>query len=261
MRKFFAAIISLILLTQPSQGALVPRESSGDPRIHVIDYDPAQVVVLRGTLGYQTLVEFAPDEHIENVAVGDSLGWQVTPNRKADLLFVKPISAVPVTNMTVVTNLRHYLFELRVQPRGDEKSILYTLRFQYPQAAIATPVTTPPPAPEPQPQAVNVAYSYDGSTKNVPTRIFDDGHATYFQFREGDTYPAIFSVDADKGEVMVNSYMRAGFVAVDAIARGFVLRQGSEVARIYNDGFKIPETGLQSPKVRPKRCWMRVLCL
>lgn len=264
MRLCHTMIISAVLLAmcaQPSQGVLVPKQSSGDPRIHVIDYDPAEVVVLRGTLGYQTLLEFAPDEHIENVAVGDSMGWQVTPNRKGDLLFVKPMSEVPITNMTVVTNLRHYLFELRVQPRSDDKSILYTLRFQYPQAAVAMPVAAPPPAPEQQPLVVNAAYSYEGTTKNVPTRIFDDGHVTYFQFRDGDAYPAIFSVDADKGEVVVNSYMRTGFVAVDTIARGFVLRQGSEVGHIYNEGFKVSETQLQSPKPRAKRCWMGILCL
>ena len=61
--------------------------------------------------------------------------------------------------------------------------------------------------------------------------------------------------------MVVNSYMRTGFVAVDTIARGFVLRQGSEVGHIYNEGFKVPETQLRSPKPRAKRCWMGVLCL
>ena len=103
MRKILTTLISasLLLATRPSQGALIPRPGSGDPRIYVVDYDPAQVVELRATMGYQTFVEFASDEHIENVAVGDAAGWQITPNRAANLLFVKPMSEVPTTNMTV----------------------------------------------------------------------------------------------------------------------------------------------------------------
>ena len=69
----------------------------------MVGYDPNEVVLLKASLGYQVLIEFAPDERIENVAIGDSLGWQITPNRKANLLFVKAMDQVPVTNMTVVT--------------------------------------------------------------------------------------------------------------------------------------------------------------
>jgi type IV secretion system protein VirB9 len=259
-RSVFCAGIGFFAL--PAQTAIVPMQGSGDPHIHVVDFDPAQVVLLQGTLGYQTLVEFAPDEHIENVAVGDAMSWQITPNRKADLLFVKPMNEAPVTNMTVVTNLRHYLFELHVKPRtgSDDKSIVYTLRFQYPETAMAVPALSPPPAASqpPPPQVVNDAYSFDGSPKVLPVRVFDDGHATFFQFREGEEYPAIFSVDADGAESVINSYMRGPYVAVDRTARGFVLRQGTELTHIFNDGFHEPTLGPQSPQRRTKRCW---LCL
>jgi type IV secretion system protein VirB9 len=254
-------LAALLMSVAPAEAAQIPVPGAGDPHIHVVDYDPAEVVLLQGTLGYQTLIEFSPDEHIENVAVGDATSWQITPNRKADLLFVKPMNEAPVTNMTVVTNLRHYLFELHVAPRGDDKSAVYTLRFQYPETAMVTPAAPPPsvPAPPPPPQSVNDAYSYDGSPKVLPVRVFDDGHATYFQFHEGEEYPAIFSLDADKNEVVVNSYMRGGYLAVDRIARGFVLRQGKDTTTIYNDGFKLPAPGPQSPKPRAKPCWL--LCL
>src|SRR5262249_31623405 len=103
------------------------------------------------------------------------------------------------------------------------------------------------------------AYSFDGSPKGLPARVFDDGHATYFQFRDGEEYPAIYSLDADKNEAVVNSYMRAGYVAVDRIARGFVLRQGKDATFIYNDGFKTAAPGPLSPKARRNSCWL--LCL
>ena len=115
-RPLAALLCAALLAATPSQGALIPRPGSGDPRIYVVDYDPAQVVELRATMGYQTFIEFASDEHIENVAVGDAVGWQITPNRAANLLFVKPMSEVPTTNMTVVTNYRRYSFELSTRP-------------------------------------------------------------------------------------------------------------------------------------------------
>ncbi len=63
-----------------------------------------QIVQIVGKSGIQSTIEFATDERIENVAVGDSSAWQITPNRRASLLFVKPLSAHSRTNMTVVTD-------------------------------------------------------------------------------------------------------------------------------------------------------------
>ncbi len=37
------------------------------------------------------MIEFGHGERIENVAVGDSSAWQVTPNKRANLLFLKPL--------------------------------------------------------------------------------------------------------------------------------------------------------------------------
>ena len=251
----FAAGLALVSV---AHAGVVPAPGSGDPRNRVVEYDPAQVVELRGVLGYQMLIQFAPDEKIENVAIGDSLGWQVTPNRAANLLFVKPMSKGPGTNMTVVTDLRRYEFALSVTRHAAPKSIIYTLSFKYPP---------PPKTAETEkkeihapPKVANSAYSYDGSKKLVPSRIFDDGHATYFQFPKGRDYPAIFAVDADKGEAVVNSHMRDGYVVVDRVARGFVLRQGGEVTHIYNDGFTEAGPGPDSPKPHKEKCknW---LCL
>jgi type IV secretion system protein VirB9 len=266
LSRSLAALVSSVLLiaTTPSQGALVPRPGSGDPRIYVVDYDPAQVVELRATMGYQTFIEFSSDEHIENVAVGDATGWQITPNRAANLLFVKPLNNVPTTNMTVVTNYRRYSFELSVRPHAPagDKSIVYTLRFQYPDMAVATVMAKPNApsldnqGPPPLPKVVNASYSYDGSPRIVPSRVFDDGHATYFEFRESEAYPAIFSLDADKSEVVVNTYMRSGYIVADQVARGFVLRQGNDVTHVFNDGFHAPGPGPQSPRRRAKTCWI-----
>ncbi len=75
-----------------AQIASVPGPGPGDPRIKEFLYDPDAIVAIRGQLGYELMIEFGRDERIENVSIGDSLSWQVTPNRKATLLFLKPMS-------------------------------------------------------------------------------------------------------------------------------------------------------------------------
>ena len=191
--------------------AVTPQPGGGDPRIRVVPYDPGQVVELQGVLGYQLSVAFDPEERIENVAIGDSLGWQVTPNRRANLLFLKPMSRRPATNMTVVTNLRRYEFQLTVRAKAPPHAIPFSVRFLYAQPAVA--VVLPPPPPPP-PEERNTAYTYQGSDKALPVKVFDDGQATYFAFKVQEDMPAIFAVDPDGGQAVVNSHMRGDLVEI-----------------------------------------------
>ena len=247
-----APLLAMVLaLSASSAFAIVPRSGPGDPRIHVVDYDPSDVVELRSALGFQLSVEFDPAEKIENVAIGDSLGWQVTPNRRANLLFLKPMSARPPTNMTVITNLRRYNFQLSVQ-RQASRSLPFSVRFLYAAPAMAMIEAPPPPPP---PVERNAAYSYEGSGKTLPIKVFDDGQDTYFLFRREEDLPAIYAVDPDGGEAVVNSRERDSYVVIDRVARGFVLRRGSEVTRIFNDGFRIDQAS--ALRERKKDPWWR----
>ena len=81
----------------------------------------AVVVTVVGQRSIQTLIQFAEDEMIENIALGDAAAWQVTPNKRANMLFIKPLYARGRTNMTVVTNRRRYLFDLAIAgPKGAQ---------------------------------------------------------------------------------------------------------------------------------------------
>lgn len=243
--------VALTLAAAGPALAVVPRPGPGDPRIHVVDYDPEQVVELRVGLGFQLSVEFDPSERIENVAIGDSLGWQVTPNKRANILFLKPMSPRPATNMTVITNLRRYNFELGLRTKGA-KTAPFSVRFIYPAPAVAYIAPPPPPAP---PVERNTAYSYEGSARTLPVKVFDDGQDTYFAFRGEEDLPAVYAVDPDGKEAVVNTRERDGYIVADRIARGFVLRRGSEVTRIYNDGFRVEEAS--ALRQRKKDPWWR----
>jgi type IV secretion system protein VirB9 len=258
MKRLCVPAILAALATATPAAAVVPHPSAQDPRIGVVLYAPDQVVELSVALGYQLSVAFDPAERIENVAIGDGLGWQVTPNRRANLLFLKPMAAHKPTNMTVVTNLRRYDFRLAAASRPRRRHVeLFSLRFDYPPPAapVVIPAVAEPVAPGPQ--DVNHAYSYEGSSRVLPDRVFDDGRQTYFRFAANADVPAILAIEGDSGEAVVNTRMRDGYVVADIIARGFVLRRGSEVTRLYNDGFHEPQPGPLSPKPREKTGWWR----
>lgn len=191
MRKTLFSIALAFALSGTAQAAERPMPGPSDPRIRVVHYDPNEVIELEGTLGYAMSVEFAENEKIENVAIGDSQGWQVTPNRRANLLFVKPMRRDAVTNMAVYTNLRRYMFDLSVGPEqgARDRHIIFGVRFEYPEPAAAIVAANGGIAKPQMPSDVNHAYSYEGSSKNLPTRVFDDGHSTYFAFSEAADYP------------------------------------------------------------------------
>ena len=254
MRRAIAPMVlvaALVLVPAAGFAAVTPQPGPGDPRIRVIHYDPDEVVELQGALGYQMTVEFGPGERIENVSIGDGLSWQVTPNHKANLLFLKPLDAASATDMTVITNLRRYVFDLsaRRPPRRGDRGLIFRLRFEYPEPFVAVAEPPPPPPPVPPPRDINHAYHLEGSAKIAPLRVFDDGRTTYFAFADTADYPAIFAVEPDRKEAMVNTAARQGYLTVDRLAGAFVLRQGTEMTRIVNDGFAPPAPGPSSPKV------------
>ncbi|MFI4964114.1 MAG: TrbG/VirB9 family P-type conjugative transfer protein [Caulobacterales bacterium] len=242
-------LLALMLLAAPlaAQAAVAPRPGYEDPHIQTASYDPDQVVMLRGVLGYQMMLQFAPDERLESVSVGDALGWQVTPNKNANLLFLKPLERNAATNMNVVTSQRRYAFELRVLPKGARTvTAPYVVKFTYPSVAVA--VAEPPP-PEPPPEERNRAYVVTGAPENTPVRVFDDGRMTYFAWAPQASAPAIFALSADGKESLVNYDIRGPYTVVEQLAPRFVLRNGKQVATVVNQGF-VPPTAALSGGVR-----------
>jgi type IV secretion system protein VirB9 len=241
MRRRALVLAHLLLWPLAAQAAQVPRPGVLDSRIQTIQYDPDQVVLLKGTLGYQFMLEFAPEEKIETVSIGDALGWQVTPNRKASVLFLKPVLQ-SATNLTVLTDMRRYTFELRVVPRQRDVPVLYVARLVYPlpaQVAVVEPVL---PEPEAPPIVANANYAVSGSKAPQPIRIFDDGHKTYFEWAKESSLPAIFAVSDDGAESLVNYVVHGPYIVVDQIAPGFALRDGKGVAKVVNHG-PVPAVG------------------
>src|SRR5437764_1405466 len=90
----------------------MPRSVAADHRVKIVQYDPNNIVVLKGRYGYQTQIAFAQNETVQNVSIGDSMAWQAVPVN--NFLFVKPVASSK-TNMTVLTNQNSYNFQLDSQ--------------------------------------------------------------------------------------------------------------------------------------------------
>jgi type IV secretion system protein VirB9 len=215
---------ALLALAAPEMlsAQIRPEPGSGDPRVQTVLYDAEQVVQLQAAPGYQLGVEFAADEQIENVAVGDSAAWQVTPNRRGDHLFVKPIVAGVSTNMTVVTSARVYLFEL-APLYAAAPDMAFTVRFRYPGEAASVPDTDAAP--------VVGNYRLSGSRALRPSRIDDDGTHTYIEWPEDRALPAVYAIDGRGQETLVNGGMRGGLFVIDGVSRRLIFRIDREIAR------------------------------
>ncbi|MGA0602817.1 TrbG/VirB9 family P-type conjugative transfer protein [Caulobacter sp. KR2-114] len=201
--------------------AVSPRPGPEDPRIQVVEYDPQQVVTLKVAFGYALTLEFAPDERIENVAVGASSVWQITPNKSADHLFIKALQGAAVTNMTVITGERSYNFELMPLVNVDP-SAPFVVRFIYP-AGPGTPEHLPPAPP--------ATYRLSGAKALRPTDISDDGRFTTLAWAPGAPIPAVYARGPGGQEVLVNGAFRDGRYVISQVADTLIFRLGNQEAR------------------------------
>lgn len=245
------AILAAALLTS---AALPGAAQAQDPRLVERLYDPTQVVTIEGKANVQATIRFGEGEVIENVAVGDSQKWQVTPNRGANLLFVKPLADRASTNMTVVTNRFVYLFDLVASP--NHRNPLYVLSFDYPEELL--PVEEEEPAQLAQtegeranavemaaanddlavldPTRLNFDWSVEGKAELLPERIYDDGDATFLAFSADMPMPAILVKDHQGTEGPVNFAVRGDTIVIDMVPGEIILRSGEDVARLVNNG-------------------------
>ena len=235
MMKIPAAVLALALFSTTAHAAV-------DPRLKSVHYEADKVVQVQGRLGYQSMIEFAQGETIENVAVGDSAAWQVTPNKRANLLFLKPLMGKAKTNMTVITDQRTYLFDLSVAPSGN--TAMYNLRFTYgakpvpkaPQrlaypSLLASAPAAVPAAPQPK---LNYDWKRKGDKEILPARYYDDGRALYLQWKAGAEMPALYDRDEKGREGLINYRSQGQFIVVDQMPETLVMRLGKKTAVLIN---------------------------
>jgi type IV secretion system protein VirB9 len=212
------ALALALALATPALAEVSPRPGHGDPRIQTVEFDPAEVVALRVSNGYALTVQFAPDERIETVTLGDSGGWMVQTNKRADSLVVKPIGGGS-TNLTVITDSRTYNFALYATFGGGMQP--YLLSFTYPAPPQAAPVVAAPAG----------QYSLSGVKALWPVEMSDDGAFTRVRWDVGVAVPAIYSTDGWGKRALLNGVMRDGAYMVEGVFKRLVFVRGGDTAQ------------------------------
>lgn len=218
-------MLAILMLQMAFPGApmMQPIPGPSDPRLRTIEYQADQIVRLEVVTGYHLSVEFAPDERIETVAVGDSSAWLVTANQRGTHLFIKPVSADADNNMTVITDTRVYLFDLHALD-SPGANMPYTVRFTF-SAARAAPFASIDGA-----DSVEGEYRLSGDHRLYPIQMGDDGIHTYIIWPDDVALPAMYTVDERGEERLVNGAMRDGMYVVDAVAPRLTFRIDNRTA-------------------------------
>ena len=240
MTRALIPALALALLAAPA--------AAQDSRLVEVMYDEFKVVRVEGRVTVQASIMFGEDEVIENVAIGDSATWQVTPNKRANILFVKPLEARASTNLTVITSKRTYLFDLVANPSAKP---LYLMRFAYPeepedevQMAAGPNALEAQAAADPyavvDPSDLNFAWNASGDPELLPENTFDDGTATFLTWPTGKDVPAILVTNSEGVEGPVNFTVRGDTIVVDGVPRSITLRSGKDSAQLVNTGPERP---------------------
>jgi len=228
-----------------------------DPRIRVVSYRADAVYRLRGYVGYQIDISFAPGERFTGLGVGDSKG--ITFATDGNHLFLKPRAAHVATNLTVLTDRRTYLFDYEADSAPPDPSgadVIYALRFEYP----AVPTRTGSrerlrveadlvAAQNGRPR--NYDYWYCGAPSLKPVAAWDDGVQTTLVFGAHTELPAVFALNEDDSESLVNLSVQAGRIVVQRIARRLLVRRGKLVGCIVDRAFVGGGERLSSGTIAP----------
>jgi type IV secretion system protein VirB9 len=227
---FVAALIAV------AQAEIVPAPGLLDARVRVAPYSAEQVYRLAGYVGYQTDLEFESGETFLGLGAGDIEGLSFVA--QDNHLFLKPKAAKVGTNLTILTSRRTYQVDYSattMHPDATE-AVMYVLRFSYPNRAKDGDAADYALARDPhRPQ--NIDYWFCGNASIQPIAASDDGLHTRLTFAAKAEQPAIFILNDDGTESLLNFSMDEGDVILHRVARRFILRRGNLTGCVVNKGF------------------------
>lgn len=270
--KRFLFVISLFLPAL-ANAELSPERGAYDARVRVVDYNPANVVRLTTFYGVSTHVQFGDGEIIKDIATGDDQAWAMIP-RSGNHLFIKPRATQADTNLTVITDKRVYQFALMVreEDRKNNKAwrdpnLIFSLSFRYPDEELAklkaeatamrrkaSQENLQERLETAKKENANHDYWVAGALEVSPTAVHDNGSFTRLTFGNNRDMPAIYAVDSEGKESLINTNVEGNTIVIHRVFRKLILRKGSYVACLVNksfdfDGGKDNTSGTIAPDV------------
>ena len=231
-------IYSLSVMAEASQ---LPRFLGSEKKFRSYLFNPNDVYRYIGHYTYQGFIEFDEGETVNTISMGNPSLWLF--EHLGNRLFLKPVGEDhSETNMTVITNKKVYHFELYAKEAKSisDPDLIFVVKFVYPDEKDKNIVEFPKTAPSDEPDMRNLAiynfnYQYTGEQSIAPIKVFDNGDFTYLQFsKKNAEVPAIFTVDADGFESLVNFRAAGSYIIVERVAAQFTLRSGGDIVCVYN---------------------------
>ncbi|MES2677991.1 MAG: TrbG/VirB9 family P-type conjugative transfer protein [Pseudomonadota bacterium] len=268
MKKLVLIVLLFFVANAQVNASQLPRYLGKEKKFRMFIYNPYDVYRYVGNYNYHGFIEFqgnaikqsAPSnngtltdasvpvataaEEITEVAIGNSDAWLWKISDSKNRLYLKPVGDNANTNMTVKTSLgRVYNFELIARtPTGpDDENLIFAVKFVYPDDTDKNILEFPKTQPSDEPDMRNLSiynfnYEYTGEPRIAPLKVFDNGEFTYFQFaRKSAELPAIFAVDSEGFESLLNFRIAGDYVVAERVGSQFTLRNGSEIVCVYNN--------------------------
>jgi len=213
-----------------------------DGRIRHVAYDPDEVVTIEGVVGVATHIVLEPGETYLTHAFGDGKAWDFAV--KSNHCFLKAVATDADSNLTIVTDRRSYHFNLRLST-SPGTSPTFEIVFRYPDSDAKRKREREARRTvllgfERRGDRTNLDYSMSGDLDLAPKNAWDDGEFTYFKFPGNRDLPAIYEVDPDGYESIVNRHSMGAaseIVVMHRVAERWVLRLGARALAVFNDGF------------------------
>lgn len=221
MRRLGLALLLFIFTASTAIAEATPRRGPNDSRVRIATYQDGQVFRLNVSLTHVTTVEFSEGETIRSILAGDTEGFELDGVPGGQAFAIKPLGRGVHTNVTVYTNRRSYYFNVR----EVSSPTFYVVQFRYPDEqrrpknAVAA-------------QAPNYNYGASSRTEITPTRVWDDGTFTYFQFARNAPVPAIFRYSGGRERTVNTQRTEPAVIRVSGVSAQWVLRLGDEVVCI-----------------------------
>ena len=264
----------------------IPKSTLFDKRVVYTNFNKDDVFQIFAKNGYTTVIQFAEDERILDMASGFSSGWDIQDRR--NFVFIKPKSyesnfAIDElgetvnkkmiidpnpndwkTNLIVLTNKREYVFNLDL---NTDKNSYFKFTFKYPQEELNKKqqqekikkeiIQKDEIREELNKTAIPRNWDYymnqNKYSENIsPTFAYDDGQFTYLGFNSIKDIPSVFLYENDKESILNTHIKKDGnydVLVIQKTAKQFVLRSGDRIVGIWNKSFGINPKEVQQTTI------------
>lgn len=240
--KKTALLLGLVAAIGSAQAIELPNPSPYDTRIKTVTYNAQDVVRINGMVGIATHIQLEPGERYVDHAFGDSQGWHFSEN--GNHIFLKPAAENSDTNLVLITDRRVYNFELDYADANRRADKMFSVTFKYPEVQTRANAAAYEAAKIKQgfnmPRTINSNYTMTGDLSIAPINAWDNGQFTFFRFPGAVDVPAVYVVEPDGTESIVNQNVQGAAsdtLVMHKTGAQWVLRLGKSSLSVFNESY------------------------